>query len=387
MSVTEIPLATMSDPAHSPAEGASCPVLVVDNGSGMCKAGFAGDDSPSAVFPAIVGRPRVQSCMVVAENRDQYVGEEAQKKRGILALKYPLAHGIVMDWRDMETIWHHMFYDQLRVQPESHPVLLTEAPLNPKANRERMAKIMFEKFQVTGLYISIQAVLSLYAAGRTTGIVLDSGDGVTHTVPIYEGFAIPHGVLRMELAGRDLTEYMLRLVAEAGRLMDSSAEREIIRDIKEKLCYVAPGHGEPKLAKEAYELPDGELIVLGRERHRCPEALFQPLLLGKETNGIHEMVVDSMRKCEIDIRRNLYGNVILSGGSSMFPGLSERLQEELSALLPANSRVKVFAPPERKYSVWIGGSVLGSLTTFQKMLISRDEYFDAGPGIVHRKCL
>lgn len=238
--------------------------IVIDNGSGMVKAGFAGEDHPCAVFSSIIGYPKVSNQMVgVSNSKTYFIGDEAQQKRGVCTIKYPIAHGIIEDWDDMKKIWSHTFYNELRAPPNENPVMLTEAPLNPKANREQMCRIMFDDFDVPAMYIQIQAVLSLYAAGRTTGIVVDSGDGVTHTVPIFEGYQIPHAIDKILLAGRDLTQFLARILKDDNYNFETSAEKESVRDMKEKLCYVADDYdAELKKAAEgsslekSYSLPD-----------------------------------------------------------------------------------------------------------------------------------
>ena len=367
--------------------------LVIDNGSGMVKAGFAGDNAPRAVFPSIVGRASKTKLMLNTLQEDSFVGDEVQEKRGILSINYPIEQGIVTHWENMEKIWHHTFYDQLRVAPEEYSLLLTEPPLNPKRNREKMCQIMFENFKVGSMYIAIQAVLSLYAAGRTNGIVLDSGDGVTHAVPIYEGFAPSNAIIRLDLAGRDLTDYLMKLLKERGHCFTTSAEREIVRDMKEKLGFVSLDFEQDlrntpssSSIEKSYELPDGQVITIGNERFRCSEALFQPSFLGLESAGIHETIFNSIRKCDVDVRKELYGNIVLSGGSTMFPGLVDRVRKELTSLAPSTMNIRIIAPDERKYSVWIGGSILASLSNFQQICISKIEYEETGYLIVHKKC-
>ncbi|MHA1953814.1 MAG: actin, cytoplasmic 2, partial [Candidatus Heimdallarchaeaceae archaeon] len=362
--------------------------LVIDNGTGFTKNGFAGEDQPRSVFPTIIGYPKYQIIMTDVEHyvREYYIGEEAINLRGVLKLVYPVEHGQVQDWDAMERIWHYTFYNDLRVNPNEHPVLLTEPPLNKNQNKEKMAELMFDTFNVPAMYISMQAILSLYASGRTTGIVVDSGDGVTHIVPVYEGFAISHAIHRSDIGGRDVTDYLRRLLRQRGYSLSSSAEREIVRDIKERLCYVAlDPEKELKLAEKVsgmektYTLPDGETLTIGAERFMAPELFFNPGAIGSEENPLDELIYRSIQNCDVDLRRDLYANIVLSGGSTMFPGLKERLHKELTELVPETMEVKIIAPPERRYSVWIGGSILSSLKTFAKLWVTRKEYKEIGP--------
>uniref|UniRef100_T1J9I3 Actin n=1 Tax=Strigamia maritima TaxID=126957 RepID=T1J9I3_STRMM len=364
--------------------------LVLDGGSAMFKAGFAGDDAPRSIFPSIIGRPRHLFAMVGAGSKETYVGDDAQSKRGLLAITYPIKRGIVINWDDMEKIWHHVFYNELQIAPEERPILLTEAPLNPKPNREKITEIMFEKYQIPTMYIAIQAILSSYASGRTTAIVLENGDGVAQTIPIYEGYGIPDAIIRSDVSGGELTEYLKELMAQRGLDFANTADREVIRDIKEKLCHVALDFGQvmesASVEEKSFELPDGQVITVGNERFRCSEALFQPSVLGMWSGGIHENIYKSIMSCPDANHKVLYSNIVLSGGSTLFPGIVERMQKEMTTLAPSTMPIRIIAPPERKHSVWIGGSILASLSTFQNMWINKAQYEESGSSIVHEKC-
>ncbi|XP_078398565.1 uncharacterized protein LOC144680902 isoform X5 [Cetorhinus maximus] len=312
-------------------EESDATAVVLDTGSGLMKAGFANQDLPTTIFPTVIGRPKYENVCRGRNRQDFYIGHDAQHMRGILSLHYPLEHGIVTNWDEIEKIWHHTFYHQLRVDPEEHPVLLTEAAMNPHQNRERMVEIMFEVFNVPFSYVAMQAVLALYSSGRTTGITLDSGDGVTHTVPVYEGYSLPHAVQRLNLAGRDLTEYLRKLLKERGYSFNTSAE---------------------------------------------------------DHYGIHESLLRAIILCDVDLRQTFAANIILSGGNTMLTGLSARVQKEISSMLPLDlsKYVHVTSPANRDFTVWSGGAALANSSAIECAWINREEYYEFGPKIVHRKC-
>ncbi|KZZ93453.1 actin CyI [Ascosphaera apis ARSEF 7405] len=303
------------------------------------------------------------------------IRQRAQEVRGLLKIRYPLEHGIVTDWDDMEKIWQWVYEVELKTLSEEHPVLLTEPPLNPRTNRETAAQILFEQFNIPALYTSIQAVLSLYASGRTTGIVLDSGDGVSHAVPVFEGFAMPNSIRRIDIAGRDVTEHLQLLLRKSGYVFHTSAEKEIVRMIKEKTSYVAfdPKREEKEwstLSKADSKTQDSSTnacFQIGAERFRAPEILFDPEIVGLEYPGVHQIVVDAINRTDMDLRKALFGNIVLSGGSTLCKGFGDRLLHEVQRLAFKDMKIKIFAPPERKYSTWIGGSILAGLSTFRKV--------------------
>ncbi|MEN2495404.1 MAG: hypothetical protein MHMPM18_000039 [Marteilia pararefringens] len=371
-----------------------CPNVIVDNGTGRIKAGFAGEDAPRYVQESVVGIKKNKQVIISQHERTIYVGEEAMRSRGILKLEYPISGGKVKNWEHMEKVWHETYYNGLRIKPEDHNIMLTEAPLNPRENREKMVRIHFENFSAKGIYISIQAVLSLYSAGRTTGCVLDSGDGVTHTVPVTEGSTGATTIGRLDVAGRVYTEYFINLSQAAGNNFKSTAEKDIARLIKEEHCFVPEVLEETRAAYEKspseltvqYEMPDGQVINIGNERFEASQVLFDPSLIGSEEKGTSEQLSQSIMKSDVDLRTSLRANIIVSGGTTLTKGYETRVAYDQRATVPDSQTITVIAEPNRGYSVWIGGSVLSSLSSFESMWIKKSEYDETGASIVHRKC-
>lgn len=361
-------------------------VVIIDNGSGTCKVGLSCEEVPKDVFPSVIGKPR--KVYESELSKEFYIGHDVESVRNKLSVTYPLENGIIENFDDMEFLWEYIFVDLLEVDPTRHPVLLTEPPYNPKTTRERMVQIMFETFQVPSLNVSVQGVLALLGAGRTTGLVLDSGEGVSHTIPIFDGYGLPHCINRIELAGRELNTLLAKLLAQEGMCLTTTVDQHHCRLMKEQHCYVALDASKEFAETVSYKLPDGREVSLSDERWKCPEALFNPSMVGVESLGLGGLVWDSISRCDIDLRKTLCSNVVLSGGSTMFPGFEQRLQHELRGHAPTavQANIRVVPPKDRKYGVWTGAQVFAALRSMQEdQWMTIDDYDEYGASFIHDK--
>jgi len=346
--------------------------VVCDNGTGFVKVGYASENFPRSIFPSMVGRPILRAEEAISEDvtlKEVMCGDEAAAVRMSLDCSYPVENGIVKDWDDMELLWNYTFYEKLGIDPKDYKIMLTEPPMNPLANRKKLVTAMFELYGFGHCNVSIQAMLTLYAQGLLTGCVVDTGDGVTHVVPVFDGFVPQNLIRRLDVAGRHVTRYLIKLLLLRGYAFNRTADFETVRQIKEKFCYVAHDVNiERRLAQETtvlettHTLPDGRVIKLGRERFEAPECLFDPSLIDVESKGMGHLVFDMIQSADIDTRAEYYKHIVLSGGSSMYPGLPSRLERDitqryLAEVLNGNEdRLKKFKlriedPPRRKHLV------------------------------------
>lgn len=362
--------------------------LVVDAGASAVRAGFAGEAAPGIVFPAYTGCVKHERVMLGAPTPSEFVGAEALENRGLLRLTHPITHGVVRNWADMELLFHHMYtprkHDVKGIESEDHPVLLTEAPLNVRKNRERMAELFFETFNVPALYFAVPAVLSLYASGKTNGLALDVGDSVAYCVPVYKGFAISNAIMRSDLGGADVTDFLQLLLRKIGVSLLTTAEREVVKEIKDAHSFLASSAEPSAGASVSYKLPDGQKIEIGHtELARAPEILFRPLVAGSEERGVAELVSDAISRSDLDLRSTFYQSILLSGGFTETRNFGDRLLNELKASSPPATKLRIFAPPDRVNSAWTGGSFLGGLSTFKKMWVSAEDWAE-NPGRIHQ---
>jgi len=336
--------------------------------------------------------------------KDVMVGDECSLHRSMLEISYPVENGIVQDWKGMGHLWDYTFKERLKIDPKEHKILLTEPPLNPRDNQKKMLQTMLETYQFEAAKVSIQAMLVLYAQGLLTGVVVDSGDGVTHIVPVWEGICPPTLIKRLNVAGRHMTRYLIKLLQVRGYAFNRSADFETVRQIKEQFCYV--GHDlevESRLALEttvlmqSYTLPDGRIIKLGRERYEAAEVLFKPSLIDVEGDGIADMLFNMIQDADIDLRPAFYKHIVLSGGSTMYPGLPSRLEKEMKRLYLekvlkndkkklSKFKLRIEDPPRRKHMVFLGGSVLADIMKERpEFWISKKEWEEHGANIIAKK--
>lgn len=376
--------------------------LICDNGTGSLKVGRCTSNFPEYSVPSMIGTPNPQYLELMDGNlnlKSEYIGFDAEANRAALEINRPMEEGVVKDWDAMEKIWAYTF-DHFNTDRSRTPLLLTEAPLNPLKNREKMAEIMFEKFGFLALNVQVQATLSLYAMGYMTGLVVDSGDGVTHCIPVSEGLVNKHAIARMNIAGRHLTDQLSKLLLVRGYNFHTSADFETVREIKEKLCYVSSNLSEErKLSKETtileedYKLPDGSWIKIGSERFETGEVLFSPYLAGKDCDGLSHMIFKSVMDSPMDLRAGLFSSILLSGGTTMLPGISTRIKNDVVKLHKtmrggsSSSKIKIAVedPPYRKHLVYLGATALAKIMKINpEMWVYKFNWDEEGPRVIHR---
>eukprot|EP01084_Bolivina_argentea_P181488 313445_1 len=394
--------------------------IVIDIGSQTLKAEYAGKDAPQLI-PCVVYTPgpgviengycksvySTKAKKIIPNDiidviskyniQPRFIGDQVATIQSLLHPTYPVQNGRMTSNMDfMAELFQYTITEKLKAIPEEHSILLTESPNAPKKEREDKMQLMFELLNVPATYIGVREVLALYAYGLTTGVVLQCGHDVTFSVPIYEGYALPHGIRESTIAGKQVTNYLHQLLCCHNYNLSLST----VEQIKEKCCYFADNYDDVKNKLTSYgksvnyELPDGTILSLPEETLIATEVLFAPKLMGFKDNGMHKLAGESISKCDIDIRVDIYKHICLSGGSTMMGGIEDRMYNEMLKLSPGVSCdkwPKIYAQTEngkteRKYLSWVGGSILSSLSTFPSMWISKDEYDDSGPGIVHRKC-
>ena len=396
------------------------PALVIDNGTGYTKMGYAGNSEPSYIFPTMIATKDNPDGTVGegVEDLDCYIGDQAVENQKSYATAWPIRHGLIENFTHMEKFWQQSIFKYLRAEPEDHYVLLTEPPLNPPENREFTAEVFFEALGVPGLYIGVQAVLALAAswtskkAERTlTGTVIDSGDGVTHVIPVAEGYVIGSSIKHIPLAGRDISAFVQTLHRERGEPIPPAESLEIAKRIKEQHSYVCPDIAkefakydtEPEkwfkvqdcinqVTKQPYK------VDVGYERFLGPEIFFNPEIFSSDFLTPLPTVVDNViQQCPIDVRRGLYKNIVLSGGTTMFKDFGRRVERDLKRTVEARIElserlsggkiksapveVKVVSHGMQRYAVWFGGSMLASTPEFYTVCHTKQQYDEIGPSI------
>ncbi|KAN0034174.1 hypothetical protein ACTFIV_000660 [Dictyostelium citrinum] len=369
--------------------------VIVDCGSGFTRVGFSNEELTSRnVFPTIVGKTKYYEVLFgVPSKKVEFSGHEVETQKSNITIKHPIDRGSIVNWDDMEKLLNYSFHQVLNISCEEHPILITDSPFNSKANRERITQIMFETYNAKSISIINRASLSLIGSGtKESGIVSHCGYGESYSVPIYQGKIITNAMSRLPLGGNDLSNCLMEFFKKRDYKFNTHSEDLIVNDIKEKLSYLSLDYKDiqqtatTSSSYKDYELIDGRVISLSNELFQSTEPLFQPSLIGGcESLGIHEHIYNSFLRCNIETRTQLLNNIVLSGGSTLIKGFSDRLSKELSNLAPSSLKFNIIVNPDRKNLSWIGGSIVSSLPTFRQQWITLEDYDEYGPQIVNSK--
>lgn len=352
--------------------------VIIDNGSGFCKAGFSGGAEPKVIIPSVVGENKVCG---INDSDNIFFGSNALNYPKKLHMTRPVKNGIVTDWGAMSLFWENLYQNELQIDSSQYGVIMPETPKTPKFIREKLTELFFEKFQIPSLFITNGAVLGLYGSGKFSGIVVDSGYDTTHFVPISNGFPFASSILN--LGGQDITTYFQELLAKRGYTNIANADY-----LKENYCYVSKSP-QKEIAKEiTYELPDKTVITMKDECFLATELFFHPEYLGKELGGIARKLCESIYFGDQYIKKEIEGNIVLTGGNTMFSGFAERFSSEIPQVANGlfKNRANIIAIPERKYVTWIGASIATLMPIFSGLQTTKKEYNEYGASIVHNKC-
>ncbi|XP_030327222.1 actin-like protein 7A [Strigops habroptila] len=360
--------------------------LVVDIGTGHFKCGFAGDPWPLYIVSPTFGKPTWEAG---SNQRETFVEEELQNSSVPSTPINPVRHGTVVDWNYVQDTLKCIFKAEMKIQPDDHAVLMSVPPLCSTTDKGKYAEMLFEGLHTPAIHLAYQSHLSMYSYGKTSALVVESGHGVSYVVPIYEGYILRSITGKVDYAGSDITCYLMKLLNESGNAF-TEHQLNIIQDLKEKCCYTSLDLKQDlslpvEKQQVDYKLPDGHFISVGKERFLCAEALFKPVLFGSQQQGLLQLTLACLKKCDADINRKMLGNILLCGGSTMMEGFADRFQRELARMCPHDGPI-ITASPQRKSAVWIGGSILASLNSFQDLWVHRYEYEEHGSTCIFKKC-
>lgn len=356
-------------------------MIVVDIGANETKAGFAGEDTPHSVFPTLIGKIKSYDPAIDGMGKDFLVGADAKSSTDITGLHCPMKNGIFEGKDDFEKLFKHIFENELHLDAERHPIVLSEPINNPVSARQLYAEILFESFHCPSVYYGTTPQLAMYTSNKTTGVVLDIGESFAQVASIFEWTQIPQSLQRSPLGGASINRFIQNSLKGTSYHFQNQAGFEIARDIKEKHCFIARDFRLAEQQEEGkfvdYSLSPDYSIQIGAERYTCPELLFNPSLQNIQCDNIAQMVYESIMRCDTGLRSELFSNIVVCGGTTLFQGFADRLSIELKKLAPEENINFVFGP-KREYSAWIGGSVLGSMALFHQMVVTLDEYRESG---------